>query len=36
MIRREHPFLPILLKPHFFIPPKLGGIGGNVMEFNEF
>ena len=29
MGRREHSFLSILLKPQNFIPPKLGGMGGN-------
>ena len=36
MGRREHSFLSIPLKPQFFIPPTLGGIGGNEIRFNEF
>ena len=34
--RREHLFLSFLLKSQFFIPPKLGGMGGNEIRFNEF
>ena len=33
---REHPFLFILLKSQIFIPPKLGGMGGNEIRFNDF
>ena len=36
MGRREHSFLSILLKPQIFIPPKLGGMGGNGIRFNDF
>ena len=36
MDRREHSFLSIPLKPQIFIPPKLGGIGGNEIKFNDF
>ena len=36
MDRREHSFLSIPLKPQIFIPPKLGGMGGNGIRFNDF
>ena len=36
MGRREHSFLSIPLKPQIFIPPKLRGIGGNEIRFNDF
>ena len=29
-------FLSISLKPQIFIPPKLEGIRGNEIRFNEF
>ena len=29
MVKNEHSFLSIPLKPQIFIPPKLGGMGGN-------
>ena len=32
----EHSFLPIPSKSQIFIPPKLGGIGGNGFKFNDF
>ena len=34
--RREHSFFSIPLKSQIFILPKLGGIGGNRIKFNEF
>ena len=36
MGKREHSFLSIFLKPQIFIPPKLGGMGGNEIRFNDF
>ena len=36
MLRKEHSFLSIPLKPQIFIPPKLGGMGGNGIKFNDF
>ena len=36
MSRREHSFLSIPLKSQIFIPLKLGGIGGNEIQFNDF
>ena len=36
MSRREHSFLSISLKPQIFIPPKLEGMGGNEIRFNDF
>ena len=36
MGRREHSFLSIPLKPQIFIPPKLGGMRGNRIRFNDF
>ena len=36
MGRREHSFLSIPLKSQIFIPPKLGGMGGNGIRFNNF
>ena len=39
MGRREHSFLSIPLKPQICIPPlppKLGGIEGNGIRFNDF
>ena len=36
MSRKEHSFLSILLKFQIFIPPKLRGIRGNEIRFNEF
>ena len=32
----EHSFFFILLKLQISIPPKLGGIWGNEIRFNEF
>ena len=34
--RRKHSFISIHLKPQIFIPPKLGGIKGNEIKFNDF
>ena len=34
--KREHLFLSIPLKSQIFITPKLGGIGGNEIKFNDF
>ena len=34
--KREHLFLSISLKSQIFITPKLGGIGGNEIKFNDF
>ena len=36
MGRREHSFLSIPLKSQIFIPPKLGGMRGNEIKFNDF
>ena len=36
MDRREHSFLSILLKSQIFIPPKLGGMKGNKIRFNDY
>ena len=36
MGKREYSFLSIPLIPQIFIPPKLGGIGGNEIKFNNF
>ena len=36
MSRREQSFLSIPLKPQIFIPPEIGGMGGNKIKFNEF
>ena len=36
MGRREHSFLYIPLKPQLFIPPKLGGMRGNKIRFNDY
>ena len=36
MDRKEHSFLSFPLKPQIFIPPKLGGMGGNEIRFNDF
>ena len=36
MGRMEHSFLSIPLKPQIFFPPKLRGIGGNEIRFNDF
>ena len=36
MDKREHSFLYIPLKSQIFILPKLGGMGGNRIKFNEF
>ena len=34
--RKEHSFFSIPLKPQIFIPPKLGGMRGNRIRFNDF
>ena len=34
--RREHSFLFIPLKSQICIPPKLGGMRGNIIRFNNF
>ena len=36
MCRMEYSFLSIPLKPQIFIPPEIGGMGGNKIKFNEF
>ena len=36
MDRKEYSFLSIPLKHKIFIPPKLGGLGGNEIRFNDF
>ena len=36
MGRKEHSLLSIPLKPQIFIPPKLEGIGGNKIRFDNF
>ena len=36
MGRREHSFLSIPLKSQISISPKLGGMEGNEIRFNEF
>ena len=33
---REHSLLSIPLKSQIFNPPKLGGIEGNEIKFNDF
>ena len=33
---REYSFLFIPLKPQIFIPPKLEGMRGNEIRFNDF
>ena len=35
IFRWEHSFPHFPSKPQIFIPPKLGGIGGNEIRFNE-
>ena len=35
MGKRKYSFISIPLKPQIFFPPKLGGIGGNEIRFNE-
>ena len=36
MNKREHLILSISLKSQIFNPPKLGGIEGNEIKFNDF
>ena len=36
MSKMEHSFLFIPLKSQIFIPPKLGGMGGNEIKLNDF
>ena len=36
MSRKEYSFLSIPLRSQIFIPPKLEGMRGNRIRFNEF